>query len=154
AEAALPASGETVMRSPQDLARILEGPAGQGRAGDLRQIQRSNKILRAFTQGAKDLISEDSLDALLQKLMSLVFDNIPAERGMLGLYEGDELVPRVVEERKKGKEEKIVIPKAITTKVRRDKVSILTTDAQREFESSASVLLLGIRSAMCVPLWD
>jgi adenylate cyclase len=147
--------GETIMRSREELARLIEGSSPPGRLADVSQIQRNNRILRALTKVAKDLISEDSLDSLLQKFLSLVFENIPAERGMLGLYEGDELVPRVVEYRNpKRKDEKIVIPKAITAKVRKDKVSILTMDAQQEFDASASILALGIHSAMCVPLWD
>ena len=70
------------------------------------------------------------------------------------LYEGEDLTAKVVRyRRERRKEETIVIPKAITTRVRREKVSILTTDAQTEFDGSRSVVSLGIRSAITVPLW-
>lgn len=151
------ASG-TIIRSHDELEKLLAAAeGGRAAAPKLDDIERSNRILRMLTQVAKALISEDTLDGILRKVMDLVFENIPAERGVLGLYEGDELSLRVVSHRRATAEgEKITIPKAITNKVRRDKVSILTMDAQEDqrFDASHSILLLGIRSAMCVPLWN
>ena len=161
-EAADPAAmSETVMRSAEEVARLLAGSAtdrtlqhGPEVLGQAEQLAKSNRILRALMEAGRALIEQDTLQGLLERVMDLVFENIAAERGMLGLYEGEELTANVVRYRKeKRKKETIVIPKAITTRVRRDKVSILTTDAQREFDGSHSVLSLGIRSAITVPLW-
>ena len=158
---ALPAPSETIMRSAEEVRRLLEVAAADAtmRAGAVRppevdQLAKSNRILGALMRAGRHMIEEDTLQGLLEKVMDLVFENIAAERGMLGLYENEDLVPKVVRYRKTGrKDETIVIPKAITTKVRKDKVSILSTDAQQEFDGSRSVLSLGIRSALCVPLW-
>jgi adenylate cyclase len=160
---ALPAPSETLMRSAEEVRRMLEAAgsgaeatllAGAARPAEVDQLAKSNRILGALMRAGRALIEEDTLQGLLEKVMDLVFETIPAERGMLGLYETDELVPKVVRyRREKRREEKIVIPKAITTKARNEKVSILSTDAQQEFDGSRSVLSLGIRSAMCVPLW-
>jgi adenylate cyclase len=157
----LPAPSETVMRSAEEVRKLLEVAAadatvraGAARPPEVDQLAKSNRILRALMKAGEALISEDTLQGLLDKVMDLVFDNIAAERGMLGLYEGDTLSFKVVRYRRAGrKEETIVIPKAITAKVRTDKVSILSTDAQQEFDGSRSVLSLGIRSALCVPLF-
>jgi adenylate cyclase len=157
----LPAPSETIMRSAEEVRKLLEAAAadatlraGAARPSEVDQLAKSNRILGALMRAGRHLIEEDTLQGLLEKVMDLVFENIAAERGMLGLYETEDLVPKVVRYRKAGrKEEKIVIPKAITDKVRRDKVYILSTDAQQEFDGSRSVLSLGIRSALCVPLW-
>jgi adenylate cyclase len=157
----MPAPSETIMRSAEEVRKLLEVAAadatmraGAARAPEVDQLAKSNRILGALMRAGRHLIEEDTLQGLLDKVMDLVFENIAAERGMLGLYEVEDLVPKVVRYRREGrKEEKIVIPKAITDKVRKDKVYILSTDAQQEFDGSRSVLSLGIRSALCVPLW-
>src|SRR6185295_15027809 len=122
--------GGTIIRSHAELERILSGassPATEFRAPALDEIEKSNKILRMLTQVAKALISEDKFEGVLNKVMDLVFENISAERGFIGLYEGDELIPKVVKYRKARPDgDKIAIPRAITNKVRKDKVSILT----------------------------
>jgi adenylate cyclase len=158
---AIPAPSETLMRSAEEVRKMLEAAgsdstllAGAARPAEVDQLAKSNRILGALMRAGRALIDEDTLQGLLEKVMDLVFENIAAERGMLGLYEIDELVPKVVRyRREKRREEKIVIPKAITTKARVEKVSILSMDAQQEFDGSRSVLSLGIRSAICVPLW-
>ena len=157
----MPAPSETIMRSAEEVRKLLEVAAadatmraGATRAPEVDQLAKSNRILGALMKAGRHLIEEDTLQGLLEKVMDLVFENIAAERGMLGLYEVADLVPKVVRYRREGrKEEKIVIPKAITDKVRKDKVYILSTDAQQEFDGSRSVLSLGIRSAITVPLW-
>jgi len=146
-----------IIRSSESLERILAAPAVAAAVPDITNIAKSNKILLLLTQVAKALVSEGSLDGLLNKVMDLVFDNFSAERGVLGLYEDEVLVPTVVRYRKPRPEgDKIVIPKAITNKVKREKVSILTVDAQHDqrLGGSESIFAQGIRSAMCVPLWD
>jgi adenylate cyclase len=145
-----------IIRPSEALEQMLAAPAAVA-VPAISDIERSNKILLLLTQVAKALVSETSLDGLLNKVMDLVFDNFSAERGVLGLYEDDLLVPTVVRYRKPRPEgDKIVIPKAITNKVKREKVSILTVDAQRDqrLVASESIFAQGIRSAMCVPLWD
>jgi adenylate cyclase len=147
----------TLVRSAEEVRELLGATATVPavRAGaEVDQLARSNRILAALIGAAHHLIEEDALQGLLEKVMDVVFDNVAAERGTLGLYEGEHLIPRVVRYRGPNREgERIVIPRAVTDKVRRDEVSILSTDTQREFSGSCSVVSLGIRSALCVPLW-
>jgi adenylate cyclase len=147
-----------IIRSPEALASILErAPIAADRVSALADIETSKKILRLLTQVATALVEQHNLEGLFNKVMDLVFENFSAERGVLGLYESDTLVPTVVRYRKPRPEgDQIIIPKAITNKVRNEKVSIMTMDAQSD-ESigvSASIISGKIRSAMCVPLWD
>jgi adenylate cyclase len=154
-----PAVSATIVRSSAEIEHLLRTPPGPAPAegSSPPEIERSNRILRALTQVAKVLISEDALEGVLQKVMDLVFENVSAERGVLGLYEGDRLEPKVVKYRHPRSEgDRIVIPRAITNRVRADRVAILSMDARsdRRFDASASILSLGVRSAMCVPLWE
>ena len=52
-------------------------------------------------------------------------------------------------------EQKIVISKTIADRVVKDRVSILTSDAQVDsrFSAGDSIRFHGIKSAMCAPLW-
>jgi adenylate cyclase len=148
--------GATIIRSQAELDRLIRGAPAEA-APAAGEVERANRILRVLTQVAKALISEDKLEGVLHKVMDLVFENTSAERGVLGLYQGDELLLKVVRYRHpRPAGDRIVIPRAIPNRVRSDRVAILTMDAQSDqrFESSESILNLGIRSAMCVPLWE
>jgi adenylate cyclase len=154
-----PESG-TIIRSALELEKLLQAAEvlEDAPAPPVEDIEKSNKILRILTSVAKALISAEKLDDTLERVMDLVFDHIPAERGVLAIKnDQDKLTSRVVRYRKKkGEDEKITIPRAITNKVLSDKVSILTMDAMQDdrFDNSQSIFMLGIRSAMCVPLWE
>jgi adenylate cyclase len=93
--------------------------------------------------------------------MDIVFEHIPADRGFLMLHEeGPEkkLMPMVIKHRKPESADsaKIAISKTIADRVVKDRVSILTSDAQVDprFGSGDSIRFHGIRSAMCAPLWN
>jgi len=132
--------------------------AGRGEyPAELVQLHKKTQILSVLYQASKALISARSLDVVLEKVMDLVFDTIRAQRGFLMLV--DERtggwVPRKVrcspEVRDRGK---IVLSKSIAGKAMSEKKAILISDAlvHPRFSSQESVRLLGIRSAMCVPL--
>jgi adenylate cyclase len=153
-------SSGAVIRRPQELLQLLQAPVPSPEKAPPAvrdELERNNRILRMVTQVAQALISEDNLDGLLHKVMDLVLENIAGARGMLGLFEEGQLVPRVVKYRETPPEgDKIQIPRSIPERVRSEKVSVLVTDAlsDQRFDPSASIVRLGVRSAMCVPLWD
>jgi adenylate cyclase len=149
-----------VLAVPQPRAEtgsVLEAPR---KKEVVDHAERSSKIWMTLTQVAKTLISTDRLEEILDKVMDLVFTHVPAERGVIGLYEGEGrgvLQPKIVRHRQKDVEnDEIVISKTITERAREDKVAILTSDAMVDprFAGGHSIMLLGIRSAMCVPLWN
>lgn len=122
-------------------------------------LERSNQILGILIKVAQSLLTVQPLDDVLNLVMSLIFDHLPAERGFLMLYDelSGQLIPKVVKYRnKEGDTGKITISQTITNKVFRDKVSILTSDAQMDprFDGGASIIFHSIRSAMCAPLWN
>ena len=115
-------------------------------------------ILRVLSQVAKTLISADSLEEILKKVVDLTFEHISIERCVLMLHDPHEnkLVPKIVRHAKKTDDDQLVISKTITEKVFKEHVSILTSDASIDprFSASESIIFQGIRSAMCVPLWN
>ena len=102
------------------------------------------------------------VEEVLQQVMDIVFDHVPADRGFLMLQEelGTKLVPMVIKHRNasaaSGDQAKISISKTIADRVVKDRVSILTSDAlvDPRFGAGDSIRFHGIRSAMCAPLWN
>jgi adenylate cyclase len=164
--------GATIVRSVSVLQQIvpgLLGPSGEapqaaGAAGtpaaarDLATIERSNRILMALGQLARDMISAHSLEELLNKVMDLIFEHIPAERGYLLLLEeqNKDLVPKVIKHRneKDAGKGSVTISKTIVEKVLKDKVAIYSLDAGQDFAGAQSIAAARIRSFMCAPLWN
>ncbi len=116
----------------------------------------AKRIKTVIIEVAKALIAVKSLDEIIEKLMNLIFEYLPADRGFLMLRnEEKELEPKVVKHREPGESETIEISKTIANKALNDKMAILTTDAQVDprFAAGESIRFLGIKSAMCVPLF-
>jgi adenylate cyclase len=130
--------------------------------GELKKVDEDAgdvaNILRVLSQVAKTLISADSLDEILKKVVDLTFEHISIERCVLMLHDRQEntLVPKIVRHAKDKEDDQLVISKTITEKVFKEHVSILTSDASIDprFSASESIIFQGIRSAMCVPLWN
>ncbi|MBI5042835.1 MAG: FHA domain-containing protein [Nitrospirae bacterium] len=106
------------------------------------------------------LLSTIELNHLLNLIVDLVLQVIKAERAFLLLLDKEkgELIPHVVRHSGLKPEEggNITISKTIAKQVIKEKVSILTSDAKIDprFKGGESIILYGIRSAMCVPLWN
>src|SRR5262249_32739446 len=148
------------------LAASDAGSAATARAekkapADLQELEKSNRILKVLTEFSKDLLTTRPVEEVLQQVMDIVFDHVPADRGFLMLHEdgSDKLVPMVVKHRdtpSSGDQARISISKTIADRVTKDRVSILTSDAlvDPRFGAGDSIRFHGIRSAMCAPLWN
>lgn len=134
-----------------------DGPASKA-ASPVRQNKDTVK-LKLLYDISKELISIKPLDEFLDTVVHLGFQVVDAERVFLMmLNEAGELVPSVFRIRddaaSKREEDRIRISKTITDTAVREKIAILTTDAQADdrFAGGQSIVMMGIRSAMCVPL--
>jgi len=125
-----------------------------------QQALPENRTLAVLTRAGMELISNRPLDEVFEVIMDLVFEALPAERGFLMLLEGEgtrQLVSKVVRDNKKrSNRERIRLSRTIAQSVVDNRQSVLTTDAQADerFKMKESVVLQGIHSAMCVPLWN
>ena len=166
-EKPLSEEGGTIIRSVGELSRLLGSSAATAAAapeskkpGELQEIERSNRILKVLTNFSKTLIGVGPVEEVLQQVMDIVFDHIPADRGFLMLDDEHtgKLLPMVVKNRNAGAGDqgKITISKTIADRVLKERVSILTSDAlvDPRFGAGDSIRFHGIRSAMCAPLWN
>jgi adenylate cyclase len=158
----------TIIRSVGELSKLLSDTAGVGprptaekkAAPDVQEIEKSNRILRVLTRVAETLIAVRPVEEVLQQVMEIVFEHVPADRGFLMLNEegSDKLIPMVIKHRNPDASDsgKISISKTIADRVMKDRVSILTSDAlvDPRFGAGDSIRFHGIRSAMCAPLWN
>lgn len=136
---------------PEDKTKPGTAPLEVEAVDDLGKV---NRILRSLSELAKALISAQP-EEVPRRVMDAVFEHIPADRGFLMLFDDEgNLKPRVVHHRH-GDDEKITVSKTIAERVVKDRVAILTSDAQVDprFATGDSIRFHGIRSAMCAPLW-
>src|SRR5437870_1622779 len=159
----------TIIRSVGELSKLLSAgdtagspaQAEKKAAADVQELAKSNRILNVLTRFSRDLIATRPVEEVLQQVMDIVFDHVPADRGFLMLHEegSDKLIPMVVKHRNtpsSGDQARISISKTIADRVIKDRVSILTSDAlvDPRFGAGDSIRFHGIRSAMCAPLWN
>ena len=57
------------------------------KAPDALEIAKLNRILKVLPNFAKDLNEARSVEDVLQRIMEIVFDHVPADRGFLMLRE-------------------------------------------------------------------
>jgi adenylate cyclase len=150
------ASG-TVFRQALDFS-ALAGAAPAARRDPAAEVDRLRKLLSILTQVSASLLASKPLDDMLAYVLDVVFEHLPAERGSIMLWDEKRstLVERAVKVRdatKKGSD--IHVSRTIAERVCRDKVAVLTMDAQVDprFAGGASIMTGGIRSAMAAPLW-
>jgi len=117
-----------------------------------------NRVFEMLVQVAKTLISADDLETVLQKVMDMIFEYLPVDRGFLLLEEGGDLRLRIsrVKSSQRVTLDGAPYSRTIADMVVRDKVAVLTSDAQADerFGAGQSIRMQQIRSAMCAPLWN
>jgi len=140
----------TIMRKAHEAQDIIAPAVGQ-RGAD------AQRIVAVVVEVAKALIAVKSVDEIIAKVMNLIFEHLPADRGCLLLRDQTgELRPKVVHRRsERSSQEAIRISRTIVNKALDDGMAILTQDAQLDpsFSASESIRFLGIKSAMCAPLF-
>lgn len=114
-------------------------------------------LLRLVSDAAETLLSCESLDQTLDRILGLVFNSLPVERGVICLYDerNDQIVPKVMRNLEGQPDDQIIISNQIAQSCINEKRAILVQDAHadRQFGGADSVILLDIRSAMCAPLY-
>ncbi len=86
---------------------------------------------------------------LLDFVMDEVLRLVPAERGLLLLRKGNELVPMVIYPASHGD---MTVSSTIVRKALEEGQAVLTRDARLDFAGSQSIISANIRSAISVPL--
>ncbi len=121
-------------------------------------LARARSNLQVMYRTALAVSHTLDIDQLLTRIMHLIFEWLDADRGCVMLIDAmtEKLVPTVHLSRKGGKEteEKITISQSILDYVLEHKEGVLTSDARDDdrWNPAASILKLGIREAICVPM--
>jgi two-component system, NtrC family, sensor kinase len=97
------------------------------------------------------------IDQLLNRIMQLIFEWVEADRGCIMLLDEQtkQLAPKVRHNRQGFKsDEKLAISKTILDYVLQHNEGVLTSDAREDqrWDHAASIVQMGIREAICVPM--
>src|SRR5437764_11205168 len=115
------------------------------------------KIFQVLVQVAKALLQSDDLNSLLHTVMEMIFKYLPVDRGLIIPFEDEgEPVPKLTKFREGADAHDIPISRTILNMVAQQQVALMTSNALEDARllGGKSIAIHGIRSAMCVPLWN
>ena len=126
---------------------------------DFIKIKSDYKSMAVLNEVSKALVLHQPLQELLERIMDLISEYLPMDRGVLMLKEGNPpqmiaKVPRI--NNKNLLRQKILVSQSVINLVLDNHSSVLTADAQTDdrLRMKDSVIKSNIHSAMCVPLWN
>jgi sigma-B regulation protein RsbU (phosphoserine phosphatase) len=119
------------------------------------ELARQNRVLGVLSQAASSLLIHRPLPELFERVLDLLFEAVPAERGAILLLEGDPPAAVVKASRSRYGGPITRVSRSIGRRVLEQKVSLLLPNVMEDasFSLQESILSTGIRSAMCAPLW-
>jgi adenylate cyclase len=115
------------------------------------------KIFQVLVQVAKALLQSEDLGSLLETVMDMIFKYLPVERGLIILFDEEgNPVPRLTKFIEGADAHDIPISRTILKMVAEQQVALMTSNALEDARllGGKSIAIHGIRSAMCVPLWN
>ncbi len=120
-------------------------------------LARARSNLQIMYRTALAISHTMDIDQLLARIMDMIFEWVDADRGciMLKDIERDKLVPKVRRHRRGVRtDEKITISKTILDYVVEHNEGVLTSDASDDdrWDPAQSIVKLGVREAICVPM--
>jgi adenylate cyclase len=116
-----------------------------------------DKIFQVLVQVAKVLLQSEELQSVLNTVMDIIFRYLPVERGLLILFDADgNPEPKATKFREGSDGQDIPISRTILKMVAEQQVALMTSNALEDARllGGKSIAIHGIRSAMCVPLWN
>src|SRR5947209_8560907 len=131
-------------------------PQATGKKGEPAVVSRE-KIFQILVQVAKALLQSDDLNTLLNTVMDMIFKYLPVERGLIILFdETGNPVPKLTRFIEGAEAQDIPISRTILKMVAEQQVALMTSNALEDARllGGKSIAIHGIRSAMCVPLWN
>ena len=136
-----------------DEVQSVTGPTIQVRLDDA--VYQMARDLSALMKVSTAINAIRGLDELLPRLLELLFEVVPAQRGAILLANNDSLSDGVVFalDRKHGKDRKVNISRTIVQQVLRQGVAVLASDAMMQPAlATESFIESQAHSVMCVPL--
>lgn len=120
-------------------------------------LARARSNLQVMYRTALAVSHTLDIDQLLDRIMQLIFEWVEADRGCIMLLDeqSKQLVPKVRLNRQGFESpEKLAISKTILDYVLQHNEGVLTSDAREDerWDRTASIVQMGIREAICVPM--
>ena len=115
------------------------------------------KIFQVLVQVARSLLQTEELQDLLNTVMDMIFKYLPVERGLIILFDEEgNPVPRLTKFIEGADAHDIPISRTILKMVAEQQIALMTSNALEDARllGGKSIAIHGIRSAMCVPLWN
>jgi len=115
------------------------------------------KIFQVLVQVAKSLLQTEDLQTLLNTVMDMIFKYLPVERGLIILFDEEgNPIPKLTKFIEGADAGDIPISRTILKMVAEQQVALMTSNALEDARllGGKSIAIHGIRSAMCVPLWN
>jgi sigma-B regulation protein RsbU (phosphoserine phosphatase) len=130
-----------------------------GQGADLDQMRSEHRVLKVMKEVSQALILHKPLGELLGHIMDLICQNLPMDRGVLLLKEGNpvQLIPKVIRVINKNlQNQRFLLSQTIVNMAFQDQLAVLSSDAATDprFMSRDSIIRSNIHSAMCAPLWN
>ncbi len=148
--------GESMSKSSD--VRIEETQVVSGSTVQIRfdhAIYLMGRDLSALMKVSTTINSIRGLDDLLERLLELLFEVVPAQRGAILLVNEGSFETSLVFglHRTHGKDRTVTVSRTFVQQVLRDGVALLANDGVSEWtEASDSLISTGAQSVMCVPL--
>ncbi|HEY2964559.1 MAG TPA: sigma 54-interacting transcriptional regulator [Pyrinomonadaceae bacterium] len=148
--------GEAASKSSEvtlDEVQAVTGPTIQVRLDDA--VYQMARDLSALMKVSTAINAIRGLDELLPRLLELLFEVVPAQRGAILLTSNDSLADGVLFglDRKHGKDRAVNVSRTIVQQVLREGVAVLASDATiQPTLATESFMETRAHSVMCVPL--
>lgn len=140
-----------------DLQQSWMEPAGA--TDTQRMMADSAQVLRMLNNAAETLVGTPPVDKVLDHVLQVVFEQVPAERAFLLMVDpkSGALVPMAARYRTpelaRGS---VTVSRTLVDYVFKNRVALVTADAVTDgrFTSRQSIMINSIRSAMVAPVWN
>lgn len=139
---------------------VVQGAGSAGPAPLAPTEDNANRMLSFLARLARVLLVADSVDDVLVRVLDILFEALPVDRGFILLSDASsDLVCEAA--RFKDRVElrpsmEVPVSRTMLRAVMRERVALVTLDAlsDQRLSGGESIRLHQIRSAMCTPLWS
>jgi len=138
-------------------APVAPEPAASSDTDNLRLPRAGVSIVGLFNQVGLVLLTSEDLGEMLGKVADLALEHLPAQRSSICLCDatGQNITPQATRIKESARRQSINISRSIAREAIRARQAILVSNAPDDarFARAPSVVIMGIRSAMCAPLY-
>jgi len=116
---------------------------------------RRTQLLKVLRRATQELVAHRPMPELYELTLDLLFEAVPAERGAVLLLEGDPRLPTLKASRSRAGRPIGSVSRSIARRVVEEGVALLLPNVLDDpnIGDAESVVLGGVRSALCAPLW-